>query len=213
MTKDYVPAFNYDFLTPWYDFFVEILGYGKTQRNKVIDLLDLKSEEGLLDIGCGTGSLLILAKEKYSHIKMVGVDIDPKVLSIARKKSQAAKLEIEFLETSSGKLPFDNASFNVIVSSLVFHHLPTNVKKQTIEEIYRILKKGGRFLLADFGKKDGRVLYVLDFITKYLNLPESKTLQDNLEGKLPIYLANIGFEVNEIGKPYRGIRFFEANKL
>lgn len=213
MSKDFVPAFNYDFLTPYYDFFVEFLGYGKTQRNRVISLLNLKSEDNLLDVGCGTGTLLILAKERYPQIKMTGIDVDPKVLSIARNKTQKAKLEIEYLEASSGKLPFTDASLNVVVSSLVFHHLPTDVKKQTIEEIYRILKKGGRFLIVDFGKKDGIVLYFLDFITKLLKLPESKTLQDNLEGKLPIYLANSGFKVNEIARSYRGIHFFEAEKL
>lgn len=213
MSKDYVPAFNYDFLTPFYDFFVELLGYGKTQRNMVIDLLNLKSEAKLLDVGCGTGSLLILAKERFPQIKMIGIDIDPKVLSIANKKSQKTNLKIEFIQTSSANLPFANSSFNTVVSSLVFHHLPTEIKKQTIIEIHRILKKDGRFLLADFGKKEGIVLYFLDFITKLLRLPESKTLQDNLQGKLPVFLKDVGFRVSELPKTFRGIHFYLGKKL
>jgi ubiquinone/menaquinone biosynthesis C-methylase UbiE len=213
MSKDYVPAFNYDFLTPFYDFFLELLGYGKTQRTKVIDLLNLKSADNLLDLGCGTGTLLILAKQRFPQIKMTGIDVDPKVLNIARNKTQKAKLEIEYLEASSGRLPFTDSSFGVVVSSLVFHHLPTAVKKQTIKEVYRILKKGGRFLLADFGKRAGIILNFLDFITSLLRLPESKTLQDNLNGKLPIFLTDEGFKVQEIAYSYKGIHFFEAEKL
>lgn len=213
MSIKYIPAFNYNFLTPYYDFFVELAGYGKIQRNKVINLLDLKTDDNLLDIGCGTGTLLTLAKEKYPDIDMTGIDIDPEILSIARKKSQEANLEIKYIEASSSKLPFTDKSFNVVVSSLVFHHLPTDIKIQTIKEIYRILKRDGRFLLADFGKKEGITLYVLDFITKLLNLPESITLQDNLRGNLPTYLNNAGFKVSRVEKRYRGIEFLLAKKL
>lgn len=213
MKKDYVPALNYNFLTPFYDFFVELLGYGKAQRSKVVDMLDLKSGENLIDVGCGTGTLLTIAKEKYPKIDMTGIDIDPGVLSIARKKSQRANLKIEYIETSSAELPFSDQYFNVVVSSLVFHHLPTEVKKKTIKEIYRILKKDGRFLLADFGKKEGLLLHFFDFITKFLNLPESKTLQDNLKGNLSVYLEEAGFKVSEVAKRYRGVQFLLAEKL
>src|SRR3989338_7367325 len=110
MSKDYIPAFNFDFLTPFYDLFVEILGYGKAQRVKVVDLLNLKPDDKLLDVGSGTGTLLIVAKEKYPQVEMTGIDIDPKVLSIARKKTQKVDLEINFVESSSAKLPFADSS-------------------------------------------------------------------------------------------------------
>ena len=213
MNKDYIPVLSYSILTPIYDFFVVLLGYGKTHKITVINLLNLKSEDNLLDVGCGTGTLLTLAKEKYPNTDMIGVDIDSEVLSIARRKSQKANLKIEYVEASSAKLPFADESFNVVVSSLVFHHLPTDIKIQTIKEIYRVLKRNGRFLLADFGKKVGATLYVFDFITKLLNLPESKTLQDNLKGNLPIYLNDAGFKMSVVGKRYRGIEFLLAKKL
>jgi|SRR3989344_1230006 len=213
MNKDYIPVLSYSILTPIYDFFVVLLGYGKTHKITVINLLNLKSEDNLLDVGCGTGTLLTLAKEKYPNTDMIGVDIDSEVLSIARRKSQKANLKIEYVEASSAKLPFADESFNVVVSSLVFHHLPTDIKIQTIKEIYRVLKRNGRFLLADFGKKEGATLYVFDFITKLLNLPESKTLQDNLKGNLPIYLNDAGFKMSVVGKRYRGIEFLLAKKL
>src|SRR6266700_877665 len=135
MKKNYIPAFTYDFLTPCYDFFVELLGYGKAQREKVVRLLKLQKDEKLLDIGCGTGTLLILAKKKYPQVEMTGIDIDEKVLDIAKEKTQRTNLTIKYVKTSSAELPFANASFSVVVSSLVFHHLPTEVKKQTLKEI------------------------------------------------------------------------------
>lgn len=212
MKKGYVPALNYNFLTPFYDFFVELLGYGKAQRSKVVDMLNLKSAENLIDVGCGTGTLLTVAKDKYPSIDMIGIDIDPGVLSIARKKAQEVNLEIKYIETSSAKLPFADKHFNVAVSSLVFHHLPTEIKKHTIKEVYRVLKKDGRFLLADFGKKEGLLLHFFNFITKLLNLPESKTLQDNLKGNIPNFLKEAGFKVTEVSKRYRGIQFLLAEK-
>lgn len=212
MKKDYIPAFNYDFLTPFYDFFVELIGYGKKQRLKIIDLLKLQIRENLLDVGCGTGILLVLAKKQYPHIAMTGIDIDPKVLDIARNKTQKANLEINYEKTSSASLPFADSSFSVVVSTLVFHHIPTEIKKQTLKEIHRVLKNDGRFLLADFGKKEGVILYGLDFITKLFHLPESITLQDNLQGKISTYMKEAGFKVKEIGKKYKGIQFLLAKK-
>lgn len=213
MVKEYIPAMNFDFLTPFYDIFVEILGYGKNQRKKVVDLLELKKGDNLLDVGCGTGTFLLFAKQKYPTIEMTGIDIDANVLDIAEKKAKKSGLEITFVETSSAKLPFPNASFTVAVSSLVFHHLPTDVKKQTLQEVYRVLKKNGRFLLADFGKKKGFILSTIACITELLHLPERITLQDNLQGKIPLYMKEAGFTVEEIGKQYRGIQFLEAKKI
>ncbi len=213
MSKDYVPALNFNFLTPFYDLFVEILGYGGSQRKKVVDLLELKKGDNLLDVGCGTGTLLIIAKQKYPQIEMTGIDIDANVLNIAEKKTKKTGLEITYVETSSAKLSFPDAAFSVIVSSLVFHHLPTDVKKQTLKEIYRVLKSNGKFLLVDFGKREGIVLSFIAFVTEFFRLPERKTLQDNLQGNVPVYMKEAGFQVKEVAPRYRGVQFLEAKKI
>ncbi len=213
MSKDYVPAMNFNLLTPFYDLFVDALGYGKSQRKRVVDLLSLKKGENLLDVGCGTGTLLVITKQEFPNIEMTGVDIDSNVLQIAEVKAKKKDLDISYIKTSSASLPFSKGTFNVIVSSLVFHHLPTEIKKQTLREVHRVLKDNGRFLLADFGKKDGLVLSAISFITDFLRLPERKTLQDNLEGNIPIYMKETGFKVEEVAPRYRGVQFLEAKRI
>lgn len=147
MASNYIPAFGFNFLTPFYDFFADLLGYGAPFKHQVINFFSLKPDEKLLDLGCGTGTLLILAKKRFPVVEMVGVDIDRKVLEIAQSKAKKAEVEIKFIEAGAQKLPFKDSSFDVVVSTLIFHHLPTSVKKATLREIDRILKKNGRFLL------------------------------------------------------------------
>ena len=79
-----VPAFSYDFLTPFYDLALDIIGFGTKQREKTVSFLKLKPYERLLDLGCGTGTLLTVAKHKHPNINMTGIDVDSKVLEIAK---------------------------------------------------------------------------------------------------------------------------------
>lgn len=116
-----ITAFSYDFLTPFYDFALDIIGFGVKQRIKIVNLLNLKIGERLLDLGCGTGSLLIVAKSKYPNVDMTGVDADEKVLEIAKDKIQKSNLNIKLIKSSADKLPFKDSSFDVVVSTLVFH--------------------------------------------------------------------------------------------
>lgn len=78
---------TYEFLTPYYDFILNLIGFRYKQREKIIRLLALKNGEKLLDVGCGTGSLLIVAKKLHPQITAVGIDIDEKILKIAKNKT------------------------------------------------------------------------------------------------------------------------------
>jgi len=203
---------TYKFLTPYYDYILNIIGFGYGQREKIVRLLGLKNRDRLLDVGCGTGSLLIVAKKLYTEITAVGVDIDEQILKIAKNKIQKENLKIEFIKTSADKLSFDNSSFDVVVSSLVFHHLPLDVKKYTIGEIRRILKKDGRFLLVDFGKTDNLWINIFYRIVKFLRIEEATTLKDNVDGKLPVLLKQFGFKTKEVALQYLGIQYLYCTK-
>lgn len=205
-----VPAFTFDFLTPFYDSITDLIGFGESFKRKVIRMTKLQDGESLLDIGCGTGSLLILTKQDYPNSKVVGIDPDQRVLDIARRKIEKAKVEVDLIKAYSENLPFNPSSFDIVVSTLVFHHLPTEIKKQTIKEAHRVLKKNGRFFLADFGKPDNAVWKVILALESIFE--EAKYMKDNLDGKLPIFLEEAGFKVKDIPPKYRGIQFILATK-
>lgn len=205
-----VPAMGKDWLTPFFDVLIEI--FGASFREKVLERVHVQNGERLLDVGCGTASLLITVKARYPQAQMVGIDADEKILERARKHIHNKKVQVEVLRARAENLPFPPSSFDVVVSTLTFHHLPTEVKKQAMKEIHRMLTPGGRFLLADFGRPEGMVLKLLFALVKVLPSDEAKYIQDNKEGKLPLFLEEAGFQVQEIPPRYKGIPFLLATK-
>jgi len=112
----------------------------------------------VLDVGCGTGTLTIEVQ------KLVGLTgrvfgIDPGQEQIARARTKAARhqLPIEFQVGVIEQLGFPDQTFDVVLSTLMMHHLPTNLKRQGLSEIARVLKVGGRLVIADFTRKQERV--------------------------------------------------------
>lgn len=210
MMQKFVPALNFDFLTPFFDFFLSLAGYGKAFREKILKAAKVKDGENILDVGCGTGSLLILAKQKFPNIKAAGVDADEKILKIFEKKTKRIGLDIKIIKTGAEEMPFASGSFDLVVSSLVFHHLPTELKKQTMKGIHRVLKPNGRFLLADFGPS--MYLKVINPILRALGIQEAWTQQDNIKGRIPEFLKEAGFQSKEVLSPHRAVRFILATK-
>lgn len=126
------------------------LGQVKRLRTTTIEQAELKPGENLLDVGCGTGGVTIPAKQKVGqHGKVMGIDPSPEMIKVARKKAEKAGLDIDFRVGVIESLPYHDASFDVVTSSLMMHHLPPEVQKKGLAEIYRVLKPGGRLLIVD----------------------------------------------------------------
>ena len=129
-TKKYFrPAFSYDLLTPCYDALTDLTGFGKSLKRKVVKLLELKGNEKVLDIGVGTGTLLIELNKSYPNLNLVGIDPDQKVLKIAKSKLAKYKVRAS-LNKSAQDLPFPDENFDLVVSTLTFHHIPSQEKKR-----------------------------------------------------------------------------------
>jgi len=112
----------------------------------------LSSGEQVLDVGCGTGTLAIAAKQKVGTTgKVYGVDASPEMLSRASKKARKAGVEIVLEKGLAQALPFPDAHFDVVLSTVMLHHLPGKIRRQCAGEIRRVLKPGGRVLAVDFG--------------------------------------------------------------
>ena len=212
MDEQYKPGLAFRFLTPFYDPVTSWLGAGPAFMRKVLEIAGLKGNETVFDIGCGTGTLIIEAGRKYPYLDITGIDADESMLRIAEKKLKKAGIRAHlsrgFLQNP---LPFPDASFDLVFSSLVFHHLSTDIKRQAIKEIYRVLKGNGRFLLVDFGKPENTGTKIL------LNLGSlfdgGGNLRANLKGDLPVFLQEAGFQVTEIRPRYRTLQFLLAKKL
>ena len=120
-------------------------------RKKQLGLIPVRNGEKVLDVGCGTGAMTILAKRAVGDEGEVeGIDIAPKMIQKARKKASALNLHIGFTVASIDELPFPDEYFDLIISSMMFHHLPVNIKRSGLKECYRVLRDEGRLFLSDF---------------------------------------------------------------
>jgi len=123
-----------------------------------VDNALIKPSDSVLDVGCGTGEVTLLAKTRAKNGKVYGIDPAPEMITVARKKAARKGLDIDFRVGVIEALPFPDGSIEVVTSSLMMHHLPEDLKVRGIAEIYRVLKPGGRLLIADFMRPTGSLL-------------------------------------------------------
>lgn len=187
---EFVPALRFRWLTPHYDKVVAVTTRERTFKNALIAQADLESGNRVLDLACGTGTLSIWIKEAYPETDVHAIDGDPDILSLARRKASRANAVIDFRKAMSDDLPFPDAHFDRIVSSLFFHHLSLNDKARTASEIYRVLKPGGQFHLADWGQAENIAMRIL-FVPVQL-LDGFSNTRDNVDGKLGSVFADAG---------------------
>jgi SAM-dependent methyltransferase len=139
----------------YYDLLASLLTFGRERelRERLADLAQLAPGESVLDVGCGTGSLAVEAKRRVGATGVVfGVDASPEMIAQARRKADRTGAEIDFRIGRAESLPFPDASFDVVLSTLMMHHLPRALRDLLAAEIRRVLRPGGRVLTVDFEK-------------------------------------------------------------
>lgn len=117
----------------------------KRRARMIIEGLDIRDGDRIIDIGCGDGYYLYLLSNLGAKISLTGVDSDKRALESAKKNLKGKKVRLIYGDLMS-KLPFANSTFDKAVMSEVVEHLPDDVKG--LEEVRRILKKSGTFVLT-----------------------------------------------------------------
>lgn len=130
------------------------------QRDYLLDSLRLRGDEKVLDAGCGRGLLLLGAARRLSSGKAVGVDLwqtqdqsgNARTATLANARAEGVADKIEVLDGDVRKLPFPDATFQAVCSSLVLHNIPTAAgRAEAVRELWRVLSPGGRLALCDIG--------------------------------------------------------------
>lgn len=183
--RTYLPAAGRDWLLPLYDPVVKLLG-GNAIRKKLIEQADIHPEHHALEIGCGTGSLLLMIKDIQPTAELTGLDPDPKALERAERKVTRKWLAVRLDQGFSDQLPYDDQAFDRVLSSFMFHHLPETEKLKTLNEVRRVLKPGGRFHMVDFVQPESG-----SKLSQWLHSNEH--LKDNTERRILTLLNAAGF--------------------
>jgi demethylmenaquinone methyltransferase/2-methoxy-6-polyprenyl-1,4-benzoquinol methylase/phosphoethanolamine N-methyltransferase len=191
----------------YYDLLVGIISLGREAkfRRAALDLVDIKPGMNILDVGCGTGSLTIAAKRKQGvGGKVVGVDPSSNMINLARGKAKEAGVMIYFQVGVIEKLDFPDNQFDLVLSSLMMHHLPDELKSSGLEEVWRVLKPEGRLLIIEL---DPSAFSLASLIHGH-----SSQLSAELENLLS-HLKNTGYGSIENGRlEFRGFSYITGKK-
>jgi ubiquinone/menaquinone biosynthesis C-methylase UbiE len=168
-----------------------------TFKRHLIKQAQIEGNHRVLDLGCGTATLTILTKQIHPGAEVVGLDGDEKVLKIARAKVAKAGMDISLDHGMAFDLPYSNSSFDRVLSSLVFHHLTRENKRRTAKEVFRVLRPGGELHIADFGKPNNALMYLISLVAR-----RHQESLDNFKGLLPEIFREVGFEQVEESARY-----------
>lgn len=212
--RNYIKALRFNFLTPFYDFLISRFLREREWKSYLINSTTTSKVTNILDIGCGTATLTLMIEDKFKSATVIGLDGDPKILEIARQKINEKNKRVTLHEGYSTNIPFEDGRFELVFSSLMFHHLTSEDKRRTLSEVHRVLGVNGEILIADWGKPDSVFVRVLFLIVQFLD--GFTTTKDNVKGLLPEYIKSAGFrgtiELNRFPTVLGSISIYKAKK-
>lgn len=194
--SSYVPPLRFRSLTTFYDATVRVTTREARWRPELVAQANVRAGHRFLDLGCGTGTLTILLKQAAPEAEVLGLDADAAALRIAREKVERDGLAIEFHQALIDEASFESASFDRVVSSLVFHHLAPPAKRRALARAREWLRPGGGLHLADWGRA-GNVWHRVAFLGVQI-LDGFENTRDHVRTGLEPFLREAGFaEVEE----------------
>jgi ubiquinone/menaquinone biosynthesis C-methylase UbiE len=214
--RDFVPALGKAGSVERYDAVLALMTREKRWRGELVKLVGSRPGERIVDIGCGTGTLAIALVEAEPGCTILGVDPDPAVLDIARRKADAAGARVQWFEAMGDTLdaiePLQGC--DKIVSSLVLHQCPMEVKEAIVRQMWRLLKPEGELFIADYGEQ--RSLLMRTLFRQVQIIDGFELTEPNARGCVPVILREAGFrevgEVRVIQTPTGSISLYRARR-
>jgi ubiquinone/menaquinone biosynthesis C-methylase UbiE len=196
--RSFLPGMSRSWLLPLYDPLTRLLGVRRVHR-RLLDQAGVRPGQRVLEIGCGTGNLLLAAKQTQPAATVVGLDPDLSALARAGRKARRSGLAVQLDRGYADQLPYADDSVDVVLSSFMLHHVPVDQRELVIREVRRVLRPGGALHLVDIG---GAAAPADGWIARRAHRHE--LTRENFGGGIPDLLRRAGFtDVRETGSDVR----------
>ncbi len=202
-SNKYIPALRFNWLTKIYNPLIAFTMPELKFKAALISQADIKPNHYVLDFGIGTATLSILLRKNQPECHIDGVDVDENIIKIAKEKIEKEKAQIVISKYDGIILPYEDNTFDRVITSLVFHHLDREQKLNSLKELKRVLKPSGELHIADWGKATSLLMRTLFYLVQVLD--GFKTTNDNVKGLLPHYIESVGFSKVTLTKNYSTI--------
>ena len=210
----FLPALGHDLLTPLYDTVIRLTLNERAVKQQLIDQARIAPGTTVVDLGCGTGTLAIMVAQAHPAAHVIGVDVDAKILDIARAKVATAGVGVELRHGPVQEVGLAAESVDRVLTSLVLHHLTTDDKRSALRTLHVALKPGGELHVLDFGPPHNALMSLVSGPLRLFD-GHART-DDNFSGRLPQIVADAGFrEVTGRGRrmsPFGTLAYWSAVK-